>query len=269
MTIRVGLIAILAGLFAAGCRPKQKTEVDDPTPPEQKPIKPVPPAKNLNIPKGDAPDTFKVKFETSRGSFVVQLNRKWAPRGVDRFYKLVKSGFYDGNRFFRVLKGFIAQWGINGDPAVQANWRNATIPDDPLVGIKNTRGRLTFAKGGPNSRTAQVFINYGNNSASLDPQGFPPIGEVIQGMEVVESLYGGYGEGAPQGNGPSQSKIQFEGNKYLNKEFPKLDYIKSAVIVEPEQKKEDGEKTKTGAGKKTTKTPAKTKTEAKTKTGKQ
>lgn len=263
MTIRVGLIALLAGLCAAGCRPKQKTEADDNTVPVQKPIKPVPPAKNLNIPKGDAPDTFKVKFETSQGSFVVQLNRKWAPRGVDRFYKLVKSGFYDGNRFFRVLKGFVAQWGINGDPAVQAHWRRAAIPDDPSIGIKNTRGRLTFATGGRNSRTAQVFINYGNNSASLDHKGFPPIGEVIQGMKVVDAIYGGYGER------PDQGQIQNEGNKYLNRDFPKLDFIKKASIIEPEKKKEDDEKTKTGAKTRPRKTPAKTKTAAKTKTGKQ
>jgi peptidyl-prolyl cis-trans isomerase A (cyclophilin A) len=176
-----------------------------------------------------APDTFKVTFDTSKGPFVIQVHRAWAPVGADRFYNLVKNGFYDDTRFFRVLDGFMAQIGINGNPSIQSNWRTATIQDDP-VKESNKRGFVTFAKSGaPNSRSTQIFINYRDNS-SLDRQGFAPFGEVTSGMDVVDKLYSGYGEGAPSGRGPEQGKIQAEGNAYLVKDFPKLDYVKKATI---------------------------------------
>jgi peptidyl-prolyl cis-trans isomerase A (cyclophilin A) len=178
-----------------------------------------------------APETYKAKFETSKGSFVIQVRRAWAPLGADRFYNLVKGGFFDDCRFFRVLQSpepFMAQVGINGNPAIQAAWRDARIQDDP-VKQSNKRGFVTFATGGPNTRTTQFFINYKDN-AFLDKSGFSPIGEVTSGMDNVDKLYSGYGEGAPSGRGPVQGKIQAEGNAYLNKDFPKLDYIKKATI---------------------------------------
>jgi peptidyl-prolyl cis-trans isomerase A (cyclophilin A) len=136
-----------------------------------------------------APETFKARFETSKGDFVIQAHRDWAPLGVDRFYNLVKNGFYDDVRFFRVLKGFMAQFGISGDAKLSSVWRDAKIQDDP-VKAKNTRGMVSYAMAGPNTRTTQLFINYQDNSQGLDPQGFAPIGEVVEGMEVVDSLHG-------------------------------------------------------------------------------
>jgi peptidyl-prolyl cis-trans isomerase A (cyclophilin A) len=176
-----------------------------------------------------APATYKAQFDTSKGSFVLEVNRAWAPHGADRFYNLVKNGFYDNVRFFRVLTGFMAQFGINGSPAVSAKWRGANIPDDP-VKQSNTRGMITFATSGPNSRTTQVFINFGNN-AQLDRSGFAPFGHVVSGMNVVDKFYAGYGEGAPSGAGPDQGQTQAQGNAYLTKAFPKLDYVKKASIV--------------------------------------
>lgn len=177
-----------------------------------------------------APESFRVRFETTRGEFTVAVHREWAPQGADRFYNLVRAGFYDDVRFFRVLSGFVAQFGISGDPSVSAAWRTATIPDDP-VSESNTRGRLTFATSGPDSRTTQLFINYADNS-QLDDMGFAPIGEVVEGMEVVDSLYAGYGEGAPRGQGPDQGRIQAQGNDYLRESFPSLDHIIEATIVD-------------------------------------
>jgi len=177
-----------------------------------------------------APEMFKAKLETSKGSFVVIVHRAWAPLGADRFYNLVTGGFYDDCRFFRVIDGFMAQVGINGNPAIQSAWRDATIPDDP-VKESNKRGFVAFAKTrAPNSRSTQFFINVADNSV-LDKQGFAPIGEVVApGVDVVDALYSGYGEGAPSGRGPEQAKLQAQGNAYLTKEFPKLDYIKKATI---------------------------------------
>lgn len=175
-----------------------------------------------------APATYKARFETSKGAFVVDVTRAWAPNGADRFYNLVKNGFYDGVRFFRVLDGFMAQFGINGDPAISAQWREARIPDDP-VKQSNRRGFITYAMAGPNTRTSQVFINFGDNS-SLDRQGFSPFGQVSSGMNVVDALHSGYGEGAPRGQGPDQGRVQMEGNAYLNKNFPRLDFVKKATI---------------------------------------
>lgn len=179
-----------------------------------------------------APETYRARFETSRGTFVVEVQRSLAPRGADRFYNLVANGFYDGVRFFRVIDGFMAQFGLHGDPRVTARWRSASIPDDP-VRASNTRGMVTFAMTGqPNSRTTQVFINFADN-AQLDGMGFAPFGQVIEGMDVVDQLYSGYGEGAPNGSGPSQARIQAEGNRYLETEFPRLDHVIRATIVAP------------------------------------
>lgn len=175
-----------------------------------------------------APETFKVRLKTTKGPVVVAVTRAWAPNGADRFYNLVKLGYYDGVAFFRVLSGFMAQTGIHGDPAVAARWREARIPDDPPL-QSNTQGRVTFATGGPNTRTTQIFFNYGDN-ARLDGMGFAPFGEVVEGMGALLSLYAGYGEGAPRGQGPDQGRIQLEGNAYLKAEFPRLDYIESARL---------------------------------------
>ena len=175
-----------------------------------------------------APPKYSVKFETTKGAFVVDVTRDWAPQGADRFYNLVKNGFYDNVRFFRVISGFMVQFGINGDPGVMPRWRAAQISDDP-VSQSNTRGMITFAMAGPNTRTSQVFINFGDNS-QLDRMGFAPFGRVMSGMNVVDLINAEYGEGAPRGKGPEQGRIQAEGNAYLMKEFPKLDYIKSATI---------------------------------------
>jgi peptidyl-prolyl cis-trans isomerase A (cyclophilin A) len=175
-----------------------------------------------------APATYRAKFDTSKGVFVVEVHRDWAPNGADRFYNLVKNGFFDNARFFRVISGFMVQFGINADPKVSAVWREARIKDDP-VRQGNKRGLITFATAGPNTRTTQVFINFGDNSM-LDRQGFAAFGQVVSGMTVVDALYSGYGEGAPGGQGPEQGRIQQEGNAYLVKEFGKLDYIKKATI---------------------------------------
>ena len=175
-----------------------------------------------------APATFRANLDTSKGAIVITVHRDWAPVGADRFYNLVKNGFYDDVRFFRVIPGFMAQFGIHGNPAVAAAWRPAQIKDDP-VKQTNKRGYVTFATAGPNTRTTQLFINFGDN-AGLDKQGFAPFGEVTAGMDVVDKIYSGYGEGAPRGKGPDQGRTQSEGNAYLTKEFPRLDYIKSATI---------------------------------------
>jgi len=179
-----------------------------------------------------APDTVRVRFETSKGPFVIEAYRAWAPNGVDRFYQLAKMGFFDNVRFFRVINGFMAQFGLHGDPGVVAAWQDRAIPDDQVM-HHNERGTVTFAaKGSPNSRGTQLFINYRDNS-NLDGMGFAPIGVVTQGMNVVDSLYSGYGEGAPDGQGPDQFRAQREGNAYLQRDFPKLDYVVKATLLTP------------------------------------
>ena len=177
-----------------------------------------------------APAMFSTKFQTSQGDFVVEAQREWAPLGVDRFYNLVKNGFYDGTCFFRVISGFMAQFGIHGDPKISATWRQERIQDDP-VKQSNTRGYISYAMAGPNTRTTQLFINYADNSR-LDQMGFAPIGRVSEGQDVVDRLYAGYGEGAPRGKGPDQGRMQMEGREYLTKDFPELDCITKATIVE-------------------------------------
>lgn len=176
-----------------------------------------------------APATYKVKFDTSAGVFVIEVTRAWAPLGADRFYNLVKNGYYNECRFFRVIQGFMVQFGINGDPAVAKVWQGSTLGVDPVT-QSNKRGTITYAMGGtPDTRTTQVFINFGDN-VRLDTMGFAPFGQVVTGMDVVEKIFPGYGEGAPRGMGPNQGRIQTEGNAYLTTEFPKLDYIKTATI---------------------------------------
>ena len=182
-----------------------------------------------------APQDFKVKMTTTKGVIVIEVHRLWAPQGADRFYNLVKHHFYDGASFFRVLNSprpFVAQFGINKDPSVSAVWQRANIKDD-TVNKSNVRGTLTYAMAGPGTRTTQIFINLGDNK-SLDGMGFAPFGEVVEGMNIVDSLYGGYGEGAPNGGGPDQGKIQSQGKAYLDKNFPKLDSITSAVVMPAE-----------------------------------
>jgi len=164
------------------------------------------------------------------GEFVVQLHPSWAPAGVKRFEELTEAKFWDDCRVFRVVTGFVSQWGISGDPEVSAEWRDKTIPDDK-VRAPNRKGTITFATSGEDSRTTQVFVNLKNN-ARLDKMGFSPIGEVVEGMQVVNHFYSSYGEGAPNGHGPDQSKIQNNGNSYLDKKFPKLSYFKKAEFVD-------------------------------------
>jgi peptidyl-prolyl cis-trans isomerase A (cyclophilin A) len=181
----------------------------------------------LSLPAGAtasaAPNTYRVKFDTSRGAFIVGIVRAQAPRGADRLYDLVEHHFFDGARFYRVVPGFVVQWGYAADPAVTNKWKGS-IPDDP-VGASNARGTLTFAATSePNSRSTQLFVNYGDN-ARLDSLGFAPVGKVVAGMEVVDRIYAGYGET------PDQGRITEAGNAYLTKEFPKLDYIKTARIA--------------------------------------
>jgi peptidyl-prolyl cis-trans isomerase A (cyclophilin A) len=177
-----------------------------------------------------APPQYKVRLQTTKGDVVILVHRDWSPLGADHFYELTKMGFYNDTRFFRALKGFIVQWGINGDPKVNKDWSEITIKDDPPK-VSNKVGTVVFAMAGPSSRTTQVFVNLGDNSASLDPQGFTPFGEVIQGMENIQNVYMEYGEGAPQGSGPSQAAIADIGTPYLEEHFPKLDIIKKAQIV--------------------------------------
>jgi peptidyl-prolyl cis-trans isomerase A (cyclophilin A) len=218
----LGLCAVLATFATAGATPA--------------PAAPNPKLMSPAALKEQAPESFKAKFTTSKGDFVVEVTRSWAPNGADRFYNLVKNGYFTECRFFRVISGFMVQFGINGDPALNAVWRDANFPDDP-VQQSNKRGFVTFATRGPNTRTTQIFINYADRNAGLDSQGFAPFGKVVEGMEVVDKLFAGYGEGAPQGRGPDQMKAQTEGNAYLMKDYPNLDYVKTAVIEKAEAKK--------------------------------
>lgn len=172
-----------------------------------------------------APDEFSVRLETSAGPVVIQVTRYWSPHGADRFYHLVRNGFYDEQRFFRVVPGFVVQWGLSGNPKLNMAWRQANILDDP-VKQSNTRGRITYAKTNrPNTRTTQLFINLGDNS-QLDGQNFAPFGEVIEGMEVVDQINAEYGQQ------PNQGQIAMNGNAYLEENFPNLDYITKAEIID-------------------------------------
>jgi peptidyl-prolyl cis-trans isomerase A (cyclophilin A) len=215
--VRGGLLVALAVATAAACGAPRSAAV------RRNPLlepDPVPPT---------APDTFVVRFETTQGPFAVQFIRSWAPRGADRVYYLVRSGFYDSTRFFRTLPRFVAQWGAHGDPAVNKVWETRTFPDDP-VRQSNVRGTVTFATAGPNTRTTQLFVNLAGNSR-LDRLGFAPVGRVVEGLtRVVDSLYSGYGEGPPRGRGPDQDRLAAQGNIYLQRDFPRLDYIVTARV---------------------------------------
>ncbi|MBW1877528.1 MAG: peptidylprolyl isomerase [Deltaproteobacteria bacterium] len=198
---------------------------------EADPAEPHPALLDPTLAQEEAPKTFRVRFETTKGDFVVEVNRKWAKKGATRFYNLVRIGFYDDVAFFRVIDGFMVQFGIPGDPEVAAAWQQAVIKDD-MVLRSNRRGRITFGNAGRHTRTTQVFINYTDRNAALDAEGFAPFGEVVEGMEVVDALYKGYGEGAPTGSGPKQGMIRAHGNAYLRQAFPELDYVIRARIVE-------------------------------------
>ena len=181
-----------------------------------------------------APDSFVVAFETTRGRFDVLVRRAWSPAGADRVHYLVRHGFYDGARFFRVVPGFVAQFGLPADPAVAEAWRQRRLPDD-TVRASNLRGRVSFARGGPGTRTTQLFVNLRDNPRldTLNTFGFPPIGEVLPGgLAVLDSLHGGYGEGPPRGRGPSQDSIRLQGEPYLARDFPRLDAIRRAMVVQ-------------------------------------
>lgn len=237
---------VLLGLLI-GCSGAEKNVEAPPPPPKPAVPPPAPPAAAeivpLQLPEGSnplllhpeqlhetAPAEYSVRFETTKGEFTVLVHRAWAPNGADRFYNLVKVGFYDQTRFFRAIEGFMVQFGISGYPEVAKAWMEAAIPDDP-VAEHNVRGRVTFATAGPNTRTTQLFVNLVDNS-KLDPMGFAPFGEVVSGMEVVDQLFMGYGEGAPRGRGPHQGKLQELGNAYLDAKFPKLDGVVKATVVQ-------------------------------------
>jgi peptidyl-prolyl cis-trans isomerase A (cyclophilin A) len=210
--IRPLVAALCVSIFAVACA-KDSPQSADST------------ARQPSDTTAQAPDSFRVAFETTRGNFAVDVLRSWSPRGVDRFYELVNSGYFTDVAFFRVLPGFVAQFGMHGDPAVNRRWSDRRIPDDQ-VRESNKRGTIVFATAGPNTRGNQFFINFADNTP-LDAQGFSPFGRVVEGMAVVDSIYAGYGEA------PDQSRVAAEGNAYLKREFPRLDYIKSVRVVGP------------------------------------
>jgi peptidyl-prolyl cis-trans isomerase A (cyclophilin A) len=211
------LAAVCAVLILSGCSSPQPSKEAV----EEKKAAPAP--ETPATPEaGTAPDNFRVKFTTSKGPFVVEVHKAWAPKGVQRFYELVQAGYFDGNRFFRIVPNFIVQFGMSGDPAMTRKW-DKNIPDDPVTQT-NRVGSLTFATAGPNTRTTQLFINLKSNQ-SLDADGFAPFAMVVEGMSVVQSLNKEYGER------PDQDAIRQRGNAYLNTEFPRLDYIKKAEVV--------------------------------------
>ncbi|MDX1966085.1 MAG: peptidylprolyl isomerase [Planctomycetaceae bacterium] len=233
---RFSTLSVLAALVFCGCEGSGGTQADPPVPVaaplkpgviKMAPKGPEAPAPVSNLPK--SPDLYRVKFETTKGDFVIEVHRDWAPNGSDRFHELVEAKFYDGVKFFRVIEDFMVQFGISGDPAKSAEWREKTIPDDPVV-KSNTRGFVTFAKTGlPDSRTTQLFINFVDNSR-LDSDGFAPFAEVVSGMDVVDALNKEYGAT------PSdyQPEIQSQGNAFLEQKFPNLDAVKTARLVKDE-----------------------------------
>lgn len=176
------------------------------------------------------PDSFDLRLETTAGDVVIRVIREWAPLGAYRFYNLARNGFYDESQFFRVLPGFAVQFGLSGRPPLDEIWQEETIPDDPPR-VLNQAGTVAFAMAGPNTRTTQVFVNYGPNEV-LDQQGFAPIGRVVEGMDVLFRLFSGYGEMQPQGTGPAYGCILSHGNEYLSRRYPELDRIESTGIIE-------------------------------------
>lgn len=239
----ISLVSLASILALAACSedpepvsdPREWATIPDPEQHERDPVEGVAqaqaprPAQQAQTGDQRAPERFTVRLDTTKGPVLIDVTRAWAPYGADRFYTLVREGYYTDVAFFRVIDGFMAQAGIHGDPAVNTRWRPRRIPDDPPR-ESNTRGMVSYAMGGPGSRTTQFFINFGDNSR-LDAMGFAPFGRV-RDMTAVDALHDGYGEGAPRGRGPDQSRIQREGNAYLRAEFPQLDYIRSASIVE-------------------------------------
>ncbi|HEY4357315.1 MAG TPA: peptidylprolyl isomerase [Acidobacteriaceae bacterium] len=179
-----------------------------------------------------APATFRVRFETTAGNFTIETHRDWSPNGADRFYELVRAGYYDDSRFFRVVPGRWVQFGISGKPEVAQKWRHETIPDDRLT-HHNTRGYVAFSNTGPNTRSTQVYINTGDNSARNDSEAaFAPFGQVVEGMDVVDKLYGGYGEHSGSGMRAGHQDAMFAGgNTYMDREFPKLDKLLHVTVV--------------------------------------
>lgn len=239
-TLSMTCLLGLAVTLVAGCT-QSEPEVDATAPKkEEKKAEAPPPAPAADIADPaklteKAPESFKVQFDTTQGKFTVEVTRSLSPNGADRFYNLVRAGYFKDIAFFRVIPGFMCQFGIHGDPDVSAKWRQAAIPDDPVKG-SNTRGTITFATAGPNTRTTQFFVNFGDNTR-LDGMGFSPFGKVSEGMDVVDKINGEYGEGAPRGRGPDQGRVQGEGNAYLKKDFPNLDYIKTATVLPAESSK--------------------------------
>ena len=221
---RRAIVFVIAVAALASC---SKTEKQPPAQAAQTPAAAAPanPLLDPGSPqlRQSAPATYRIRFETSAGTFTVEVTKAWAPLGADRLYALASHGFFDGARFFRVVSGFVAQFGINGNPEIQAHWREAGIPDDPVL-QHNRRGTVTFATAGPNTRTTQLFISFRDNS-NLDPMGFAPVGRVVEGMSVVDRLYSGYGEQ------PDQGRIQMEGNAYLAAQFPRLDSIVHTTVT--------------------------------------
>jgi peptidyl-prolyl cis-trans isomerase A (cyclophilin A) len=210
------LVVTIAALALAGCSSSTKTEKM-----EEKATKAV-----------KAPEKFYVKFETTKGDFLMEVVRNWAPRGADRFYELIQEKFYDGSRFFRVRPGFIVQFGISKNPQMSELWRQLKLPDDPVT-QHNRRGFVSYAMAGPGSRTTQIFINLADNSQRLDGSGFAPFARVVEGMDVVDKLYASYGEvQALGGGGPDSQKIEAMGEEYLERSYPRLDKINQAIIVE-------------------------------------
>lgn len=241
LTLSLGLSAALACLLLAGCSKQPEPQKEAAA---ERGAAPPPPAETAKPPEAPKPaeeaakkeepkkeeekkepskDLYKVKFDTTKGVVIVQVHRDWAPKGADRFRELVKDHYFDGARFFRVLPGFVVQFGLAGSPALTRKW-DKKITDDPVMQT-NKPGTLVFATAGPNTRTTQLFINLGRNQ-SLDNQGFAPFGEVLEGMAAVTSIFSGYGEM------PDQGAITAEGNAYLSAKFPKLDYIRKATFVD-------------------------------------
>ena len=207
------VLAVAAALVLAGCSPSTETKQPAPAAAKQEPV----------------PGVYHVRLDTSKGLIDLEIHRDWAPRGADHFYELVHTGFFNDARFFRVVRDFVVQFGISGDPQTNQLWASAMLPDDP-VKEHNVKGALTFAMRGPNTRSTQLFINLVDNRKSLDGHGFAPIGKVTAGMDVVESLYSFYGDMPPMGQGPDPNLIQQQGAPYLENRFPRLDFIKKAVI---------------------------------------
>jgi len=220
--LRISILLMTWALVAAGCGSEGSNGGNEGIGSSDKGVLMNPQSEEL---QQTAPDEYEAVFETSAGDFTITVDRNLAPIGADRFYNLVNNGFYDGQRFFRVVPNFVVQWGMHGDPEIIAQWQGARIMDDPVT-ASNVRGSICFATAGPNTRTTQLFINLGDNSANLDRQGFAVFGEVTEGMQAVDSINSEYGQQ------PQQGQVGARGNEYLEKEFPNLDYIKKARIAD-------------------------------------